>query len=239
MKNMKTGKEYVMRPALRLLLLGVWMWMACLQSFAREIKVVASPGVKADTISMAELKRVFLMQQRTLNDGSSVEPVLQQGGWVHELFVRDYLNRDSEEIRVYYQGLVFTGKSSMPKQLGSDADVVTYIAGANGAIGYVSTAADTPGVKVLSIVPEKSRGKRTLVTRVEPEYPRELQQRGIEGIVRLELTVAPRGSVDSAKVLGGNPILAEAAVRAAKQWIYSPAATTTTIEVSIPFEGRP
>lgn len=239
MKNMETVEEYVMRPAVRLLLVGVWLWMASLQSFAREIKIIASPGLKADTISMAELRSVFLMQRRTLNDGTSVEPVLQKSGWVHEAFVRDYLNRDSEEIRVYYQGLVFTGKSSMPKQFGSDADVVTYVAGANAAIGYVNSAADTPAVKVLSVVQEKSRGKRTLLTRVEPEYPRELQQRGIEGIVRLELTVAPRGSVENAKVLGGNPILAEAAVRAAKQWIYSAAAAATTIEVSIPFEGRP
>jgi TonB family protein len=93
-------------------------------------------------------------------------------------------------------------------------------------------------VKILTVISESSKARR-LQSRVEPEYPRELQQRGIEGIVRLELTVAPRGSVESVKVLGGNPILAEAAVRAAKQWIYSPSATTTTIEVSIPFEVRP
>jgi len=239
MQNLETGKEYVMRPAVWLLLVGVWLWTATLQSFAREIKIIASPGVKADTISMSELRSVFLMQRSTLIDGSSVEPVLQKSGWVHETFVRDYLNRDSEEIRMYYQGLVFTGKSAMPKQLGSDIEVLNYVADANSAIGYLSSTTDTTGVKVLGVVQEKSKGKRTLLTRIEPEYPRELQQRGIEGIVRLELTVAPRGSVESAKILGGNPILAEAAVRAAKQWIYSPAAATTTIEVSIPFGVRP
>jgi TonB family protein len=227
-----------MKPALRLLVFSVWLWTASLTSSAREIKIIASPGVTADSISMAELKRLFLMQTRTLSDGASVVPVLQRAGWVHETFVRDYLSRDSEEIRVYYQGLVFMGKSSMPKQLDSDAEVVAYIGGADNAIGYVSSAADTDKVKILTVISEKSKD-RSLLKRVEPEYPKELQRRGIEGTVRLSLTVSARGSVQSVQVLGGNPILAEAAEKAVREWVYSPSATTSTIEVSIPFAVRP
>jgi TonB family protein len=113
------------------------------------------------------------------------------------------------------------------------------VARTRGAIGYVSGGANTDSVKVLTVAPESFRRERILLKRVEPEYPKELQQRRIAGTVRLALTVSPRGSVEDVRVMGGNPILAEAAEKAAKEWVYSPSATRSTIEVSIAFAVRP
>lgn len=204
-----------------------------------DIKVIASSSVTADVISAGELKRIYLLQTRKLKDGSVVEPVLQKRGAVHDAFSRQFLERDGEEIRTYYHAVVFTGKGSMPREVNSDSEMVSYIARTRGAIGYVSGGANTDGVKVLAVAPESARGERILLKRVEPEYPKELQHRGIEGTVRLSLTVSARGSVQSVRVMGGNPILAEAAEKAARDWVYSPSATISTIEVSIPFAVRP
>ena len=209
-------------------------------SFASsDIKVIANSSVTADFISAGELKRIYLLQSRKLKNGSVVEPVLQKRGAVHDAFSRQFLERDGEEIRTYYHGVVFTGKGSMPRDVNSDEEMVSYVARTRGAIGYVSGSANTDGVKVLAVAPESSRGERILLKRVEPEYPKELQHRGIEGTVRLSLTVSARGWVQSVQVIGGNPILAEAAEKAAKEWVYSPSAMTSTIEVSIPFAVRP
>lgn len=209
-------------------------------SFAgSDIKVIANPSVTTDFISAGELKRIYLLQTRKLKNGSVVEPVLQKRGTVHDTFSRQFLERDGEEIRTYYHGVVFTGKGSMPRQVNSDQEMVSYIARTRGAIGYVSGGANIDGVKALFVAPESSRGERILLKRVEPEYPKELQHRGIEGTVRLSLTVSARGSVQSVQVIGGNPILAEAAEKAAKEWVYSPSAMTSTIEVSMPFAVRP
>jgi TonB family protein len=223
----------------RLMLLAAWILITNLQSFPREIKIVSSPDLRAETIAAGELKSLFLLQRRTLRDGTSIEPVLQKPGAVHEAFLKEYLGRDGEEIRAYYQGLVFTGKASMPREMSSDAEMVAYVARTRGAIGYVSGGANTDSVKVLTVAPESFRSERILLKRVEPEYPKELQQRGIAGTVRLALTVSPRGSVEDVRVMGGNPILAEAAEKAAKEWVYSPSATRSTIEVSIAFAVRP
>lgn len=227
-----------MKLRIRLLIAGC-MLVAALDSLASDVKVIANPSVKAYSLSIAELRGVFLLQRRTLKDGSPAEPVLQKAGTCHDTFLREFLNRGSDEIRTYYQGLVFTGKGSMPKQLDSDAAVVAYVARTRGAIGYVSASAEISGVKVLTVVSRDSSAERTLLVRVEADYPKELQLRGIAGTVRLALTVSPKGSVESVQVVGGNPILAEAAVRAVKQWVYSPSAGTETIEVSIPFEPKP
>ncbi len=59
--------------------------------------------------------------------------------------------------------------------------------------------------------------------------------RQIGGTVRLEITISPKGSVENAKVLGGNPILVESAVAAVKKWKYAPAETSTTTTVSLEF----
>jgi TonB family protein len=82
---------------------------------------------------------------------------------------------------------------------------------------------------------QDSKSDRKLATRVEPDYPPVLRMRQIGGTVRLEVTITPQGTVESAKLLGGNPILAESAVTAVKKWKYMPAQTATTTTVLIVF----
>jgi len=40
-------------------------------------------------------------------------------------------------------------------------------------------------------------------------------------------------------LMGGNPILAESAIKAVKQWIYAPSPSRTISEVIIPFVPKP
>jgi TonB family protein len=216
-----------------------FMLVAALTAFAGDVKVVANPSVRASSISIAELRTVFLLQRKTLIEGSSVEPVIGRNGVTTDAFMKRYLNRDIEELRTYYQGLVFTGKGAMPKQLNSDAEMVDYVARTKGAIGYVGGSTNTVGVKVLVVTSEESKGERVLVTRVEPIYPETLQRLGIGGSVRLELTISSKGAVESVAILGGNPILAEAAVKATKQWVYAPGPSQARTQVIVPFEPRP
>jgi TonB family protein len=82
---------------------------------------------------------------------------------------------------------------------------------------------------------QDAKSDRKLVTRVEPDYPPVLRMRQIGGTVKLEVTIAPAGNVEGAKVLGGNPILAESAVAAVKKWKYAPAEAATTTTVSLEF----
>jgi len=230
-------RENITKPQRALFIAVVFILFAALGAIASDVKIIGNASLKTDSISTGELKSVFLLQRRTLKDGSPVVPVLARSGAAHEAFLRQYLERGSEEIRTYYQGLVFTGKGSMPKELNSDVEVVAYVARTRGAIGYVSSAASTEGVKVLLVFDGRS-AERTLVTRVEPEYPETLQRLQIGGIVRLSVTISPKGTVENVALLGGNPILAEAATKAVKQWVYTPGPSRTTLEVSIPFESH-
>jgi ABC-type phosphate transport system substrate-binding protein len=118
---------------------------------AADLKVIANPSVGASSVSADELKSVFLITKTSLSDGSHVEPVLEKGGAVHEAFVKEYLGKSDSALQTYYRSLVFTGKASMPKTLGADAEVVAYVAKTKGAIGYVGAGASTAGVKTLEV----------------------------------------------------------------------------------------
>jgi len=200
------------------------------------VRVIANPSVKADAISAAELKSVFLEETSSLRDGSHVEPVLARSGLVHESFIREYLGKTDSDLQTYYRTLVFTGRGSMPREVSSDSEIAAYVARTRGAIGYVSPETSTEGVKTLAILGMESDGNRRLITRVEPVYPRELQSKHIGGTVRLRITIAPNGSVESTELLGGNPILGESATAAVKRWVYAAGPARTKTEIVVPFD---
>ena len=116
---------------------------------AADFKLVANPSVKASDISIDELKAVFLATKTSL-EGSEIEPVLAKTGAAHEAFLKD-LGKTDSALSTYYRSLVFTGKASMPKLCGSDAEVIEYVAKTKGAIGYVSAEAKAPGTKTLGL----------------------------------------------------------------------------------------
>jgi hypothetical protein len=117
---------------------------------AADVKVIANNSVTANSIAAGDLKDVFLLDKDSIG-GSHVEPVLQNAGATHEAFLREYLGKPNSVLQAFYRSLVFTGKASMPKVTAADAEAVAYVAKTKGAIGYVSAAASTEGVKTLQV----------------------------------------------------------------------------------------
>ena len=214
------------------------MCLASANAVASGVKVIVNSSVNADTISAGEIKRIFLEENTSLADGSHVEPVLEKSGAVHEAFLQEYVGRTDDDLQSYYRALVFTGRGSMPKELSSDAEVVAYVARTRGAIGYVNATFNVEGVKTLSIVDSRKHDARRLITHVEPDYPETLKRLNIGGTVRLQVTITARGNVENVVLLGGNPILAESAMFAVRQWIYASGHSRTLAEVSIAFDSH-
>jgi TonB family protein len=66
-------------------------------------------------------------------------------------------------------------------------------------------------------------------SKVVPAYPELAQRMKITGVVRVQVTVSPDGSVKEAKLMGGHPVLASAAMDAIKKWRYEPGPESTGI----------
>jgi TonB family protein len=77
--------------------------------------------------------------------------------------------------------------------------------------------------------------RRQPVYKVDPDYPPDLKRAYIGGTVRLNLLISPSGTVETVSILGGNPVLAEAAVRAAKKWKYVAAPSKSSARVDFVF----
>jgi TonB family protein len=98
------------------------------------------------------------------------------------------------------------------------------------------TAVLLSSLPMLAQSSEQNSSDRKVITRVEPEYPDALKRLYIGGVVRLEVLVAPNGTVKSTKLLGGSPILGQSTMKAVKQWKYAPAATEETLTVKLEFD---
>jgi len=82
---------------------------------------------------------------------------------------------------------------------------------------------------------QDAKSPRELIYKVAPKYPSELKQNEIGGIVRLSISISPNGSVGKVSVIGGHPVLVDAAIMAVKQWKYKPADHPTSAEVRLNF----
>ena len=79
---------------------------------------------------------------------------------------------------------------------------------------------------------------RRAKTKVQPAYPELARKMNLVGTVKIEIIVAPNGTVKDARVVGGHPVLAGAALDAAKKWRFDPASAESTGVIDFKFEPR-
>jgi protein TonB len=65
-------------------------------------------------------------------------------------------------------------------------------------------------------------GCNKLITQVRPVYPREAKKKRIQGTVSFRAPVTKTGELRNIEVLKGDPLLIPAALKAVKQWRYTP-----------------
>ena len=97
------------------------------------------------------------------------------------------------------------------------------------AIGLSHAGAQTPQNDEIS---------RRAKTKVQPFYPDLARKMNITGTVKVEITVAPNGTVKEARVVGGHPVLASSALDAAKRWRFEPSSAESTGVIEFKFEPR-
>ena len=82
---------------------------------------------------------------------------------------------------------------------------------------------------------QESEGTRKVVTKVMPQYPSIARSMRLQGVVRVEVLVAPNGMVKLVEVKGGHPLLAQSAQNALREWKWEPAPRETRESVELRF----
>jgi|SRR5579862_3110791 len=78
---------------------------------------------------------------------------------------------------------------------------------------------------------------RKIISRLQPQYPALAQAAHVTGIVRVMARVNGNGKVESVEVLGGHPLLAQAAVMAVSHWKWEPSSEASQEVVIIRFSA--
>ena len=79
------------------------------------------------------------------------------------------------------------------------------------------------------------RAERKAVVKAPAVYPEVAKRYHIRGVVKLEVVVREDGSVQLVKVLGGSPLLIDAATDAVRKWKFEAASHETVEAVQIRF----
>jgi len=81
-------------------------------------------------------------------------------------------------------------------------------------------------------------GTRKVLSRVLPAYPELARRTNVSGTVKLDALVASDGKVKATEVIGGNPILVQAAVDAVRKWRFEASAQQTKERIELKFNPR-
>ena len=73
-----------------------------------------------------------------------------------------------------------------------------------------------------------SPSSRKIINKVVPGYPSMARSMNLAGTVKLEALVLANGTVKSIQVKGGNPLLAQAAQNAVREWKWAKAEREST-----------
>jgi TonB family protein len=110
------------------------------------------------------------------------------------------------------------------------------IAGLALAMLLGGSLAESPKASAQESAPEST--KRKVKTRAVPDYPALARQLKVTGKVKIEATIAADGHVTSTKIVGGSPLLVNAAADAAKKYRFEPGPKETTEVIEFDFMGQ-
>ncbi len=71
----------------------------------------------------------------------------------------------------------------------------------------------------------------------QPSYPELARRMGLSGVVKIELLIGADGEIRESKVIGGHPLLADAVLKALRDWKYERAKSDTKLEVEFKFHS--
>lgn len=116
---------------------------------AGDVVVIANKDVAA-SIDAGALKNIFL-GKTTRVGGTKVTFAVLEDGPAHEAFLSAHVGKSGSQFTSFWRKQAFTGKGSMPAAFASAAEMVAWVAGTPGAVGYVPAGTDTGAAATVAI----------------------------------------------------------------------------------------
>lgn len=118
------------------------------------VKVIVNPGVDVNSMSQAELARIYLGKKTLWDTGSRITPsLLDEKSPLTEEFLQESVRKTVRQYRAYWKRHLFSGKGTAPKTFNSSEQVANFVAENPGGIGVVDAAFEDDRVKVVDLSP--------------------------------------------------------------------------------------
>ena len=109
-----------------------------------EVVVVVNPKAAESSMTKEQVAQFFL------GKSSAMTPVDQpESAAIRGEFYKKVTDKDASQVKALWSKLVFTGKATMPKEVGDSAAVKKAVASDPKAIGYIEKSAVDGSVKVI------------------------------------------------------------------------------------------
>ena len=114
-------------------------------------KIVVNPSNPATSMSKDEVARIFLKKATKFPDGRSASPVdLAVNSSIRENFSKRVLGKPASAVDAYWQQQIFSGRDIPPPQKSENA-AISFVRSNENGIAYISSGADTAGLKVINV----------------------------------------------------------------------------------------
>lgn len=118
-----------------------------------QVAVIVNPKSAAASMTADQVAGVFLGKTATLPSGATAAPVDQaESAAIREQFYTKVAGKQAAQVKAAWSRLVFSGKGTPPKELGSTAEVKKFVAANPDAIGYIEKSAVDGSVKAVLTV---------------------------------------------------------------------------------------
>ncbi|MDC8784171.1 type 2 periplasmic-binding domain-containing protein [Roseateles koreensis] len=137
------------------IVLSIVAMMGMALGVAAQAQVAVIVGAKSAVGAMTadQVASVFLGKSNTLPNGATAQAADQpESAAVRELFYTKVTGKQAAQVKAAWSRLVFSGKATPPKELGSSAEVKKFVASNPDAIGYIEKSAVDGTVKAVLTV---------------------------------------------------------------------------------------
>lgn len=115
-------------------------------------RVVVNPKSTVTSVERKFVADALLRKVTRWPDGPMIRPVdLSHASSVRHAFSEEILKRSVASVKSYWEQVIFSGRGIPPPEFDNDQSVIDYVLKHEGAIGYVSAAADVSAVKVVDV----------------------------------------------------------------------------------------
>ncbi|MEP6883925.1 MAG: phosphate ABC transporter substrate-binding protein [Gammaproteobacteria bacterium] len=121
---------------------------------AAEVVVIVNPTNTTTSMTVDQVQEIYLGKTTTLPAGGYASAVdLANGSPTRDAFYQKATGKSSAQVKAVWTRLLFSGRNTPPKALGTSAEVKKFVASNPNGIGYIEKSAADSSVKVVLTLP--------------------------------------------------------------------------------------